>query len=73
MDFPQYEKNKQTATQEVDIEPPAFDPNDSRSADERWLDQQWRDADKVGLGKSHPLSLNRDHANIGNARDPYTT
>lgn len=73
MDFPTSEKNSQVETQEVDIQAPAFDPNDERSAEERWIDQQWRDADKRGLGKEHPLSLNRDHANIGNARDPYTT
>lgn len=69
-DFPTYEKNAQRPTQEVDITPPAFDPEDARSAEERWLDQQWRDADAAGLGKRHPLSINRDSANV--TTDPYS-
>lgn len=68
-DFPTYQKNTQTPTQEVDITPPAFDPDDTRSAEERWIDQQWRDADAVRLGARHPLSINRDSANV--TTDPY--
>lgn len=60
--------NAQTATQEVVIDAPDFDA--SRSAEERWLDQQWRDADAAGLGKRHPLSINRDSSYV--TSDPYT-
>ena len=70
-DFPTYEKNAQRETLEVDITPPAFDPDDNRSAEERWIDQQWRDADAAGLGARHPLSLNRDSDHV--TTDPYTT
>lgn len=69
-DFPTFTKNATQPTQEVDITPPVFDPNDARSAEERWLDQQWRDADAAGLGKRHPLSINRDSPNVTN--DPYS-
>lgn len=69
-DFPTFEKNATRTTQEVDITPPTFDPEDSRSAEERWLDQQWRDADAAQLGKTHPLSLNRDSDHV--TTDPYT-
>lgn len=68
--FPTYEKNATAPTQEVDIDPPAFDPDDQRSAEERWLDQQWRDADARELGKAHPLSINRDAPHV--VTDPYS-
>jgi len=47
-------------TTPLTINPPAFDPNDTRSAEERWVDQQWRDAKKAGLGERHPQSINTD-------------
>ena len=68
-DFPTFQKNATVATQEVDITPPAFNESDTRSAEERWLDQQWRDADAAGLGKNHPLALNRDSEYV--TTDPY--
>ncbi len=75
MDFPAFQKNATVETQEVDITPPAFDDNadHSKTPEEVFIEQQWRDADASGLGKTHPLSLNRDAAEIGNAGDPYTT
>lgn len=72
-DFPTWEKNAAKATQEVDINPPAFNPNDTRSADQRWVDQQWRDADAAGLGKTHPLAINRDATGGIIASDPYSS
>ena len=47
-------------TTAVSITPPAFGANDSRSPEERWIDQQWRDADAAGLGERHPKSINPD-------------
>lgn len=47
-------------TTPVTINPPAFDKDDTRSADERFVDQQWRDAAKSGLGATHPNAINRD-------------
>lgn len=70
MDFPSYEKNAQRPTQELTINAPAFDAEDTRSPEERWVDQQWRNVKAAGVGRSHPLSLNRDSALV--TTDPYT-
>ena len=72
-DFPTFDMNAAKPTQEVDINPPAFNANDTRPADQRWVDQQWRDADAAGLGKRHPLSINRDAGGGIIVSDPYTT
>lgn len=48
-----------TPTVELDITPPAYDPNEPDPA-VRFIAQQWRDADKQGLGKTHPKSINTD-------------
>lgn len=76
MDFPTWTKNAQVPTQEVDITPPAFNSDASNPA-ARMVEQQWRDADAAGLGKRHPLSINRD-AGGGEggtliANDPYSS
>lgn len=75
MEFPAFSKNATVPTQEVGIDPPAFDPNTNHAKTDQqvFIEQQWRDADAQGLGKTHPLSLNRDAPQIGNANDPYTT
>jgi len=71
-DFPTYEKNAQVPTQVVDITPPTFDDNadHSKSVEAIVVEQQWRDADAAKLGERHPLSLNRDAAEV--VDDPYT-
>lgn len=71
MDFPTFEKNATKPTQALTIEPPAFDPDDARSAQERFVDQQWRDVAASGEGASNPLSLNRDSEYV--TADPYTS
>lgn len=71
MDFPPFVKNATVATQAVTVDGPAFIPNDTRSAEERWIDQQWRDVEDNKIGATHPLSLNRDSARV--TADPYTT
>lgn len=43
------------------LTPPAFIPNDTRSALDQFIDQQWRDALRDELDEEHPLSLNRDY------------
>jgi hypothetical protein len=40
--------------------PPAFIDNDSRPAALRVLDQNWRDAVRLGLPANHPESINAD-------------
>lgn len=70
MDFPTFEKNATAPTQAVTIDPPAFDAEDARTAEERWLDQQWRDAAASGVAKIHPLSINRDSDHV--TADPYS-
>ena len=69
MDFPTFEKNATQPTQALVVDAPDFDPNDTRSAEERWIDQQWRDVEEQGIGATHPLSLNRDSAHV--TTDPY--
>lgn len=72
MDFPDFVKNQQTVTQVVDITPPTFDDNadHSKTTEAILVEQQWRDADAAKLGERHPLSLNRDAAQV--VDDPYT-
>lgn len=47
-------------TTETPITPPAIVANDTRSAQDRFVDQQWRDAARLQLGKTHPKSINLD-------------
>lgn len=68
-DYPPYAKNKQTPTRAVTVTPPTYNANDSRSAEQRWLDQQWRDVAETTLGARHPLALNRDSDYV--TTDPY--
>jgi hypothetical protein len=58
--WPTPQKNTAVRGYEVDVDPPAYDPNDTRSAAERFVDQQWRDVAASRLGDEHPLALNRD-------------
>jgi hypothetical protein len=59
---PTSRENKQVATQPITVNAPAVDPN--ASAEERWVAQQWRDVAASQLPTQHPLSLNRDSANV---------
>lgn len=63
MDFPTWEKNAQVETVPVTITAPAFNASEPDPA-KRFIDQQWRDAAKAGLGDRHPFSLNRDASPI---------
>lgn len=47
-------------TTPIAINPPAFNASDSRSAQDRVVDQQWRDAARDRLGDTHPGSINPD-------------
>lgn len=47
-----------TPTTAIPITPPNIDPDDDRSAQDRLVDQQWRDAARLGLGQDHPGSIN---------------
>lgn len=69
MDFPSFEKNAPRPTQAVTIEPPEVDAD--ASAEERYIQQQWIDAEKSGVAAEHPLSLNRDSDFV--TADPYTS
>lgn len=71
MHFPSYQKNAQIETHAVSINPPSYDSTDARSAAEKFVDQQWRDAagSWLDLGGRHPLSINRDSEFISS--DPY--
>lgn len=65
MDFPKPgKKNEPRKHEEVSIKPPELKKDDDRPVEERVLDQQWRDAERAGLGKEHPLSLNRDSDHV---------
>jgi hypothetical protein len=67
MDFPAYSKNATVETKPLTISAPAIDGDDT--AEERWLKQQWKDVKESGVGEMHPLSINRDSANV--TGDPY--
>lgn len=71
MDFPSYEKNATRPHQGLTVNPPAFDADAGHAKTSQTLavEQQWRDVKALGLDKSHPLSLNRDAAQVTN--DPY--
>jgi len=60
--FPDVVHNGPNPTTPITVDAPAFDPDDTRSAAERIVDQQWRDVVALGLHQNHPLSLNRDTA-----------
>lgn len=64
---PTSKSNAQVATQEVVFSAPAVNP--AHDAQARFVEQQWIDAKKLGLGKTHPLAINRDASNI--TSDPY--
>lgn len=66
-DFPTFEKNANKPTQPIEITAPAVNP--AHVASDRFVEQQWIDAQNSGVGKVHPLSINRDSANVTN--DPY--
>jgi hypothetical protein len=68
MDFPTFQKNATVETQPVVIEGP--DELTGATAEERWIKQQWRDAEESGVGETHPLSINRDSPYVTD--DPYT-
>ena len=72
MDFPTFDKNANRPTQAIAISPPAFDANASgaKTPEQLVVEQQWRDADTMELDKQHPLSINRDAAQV--TADPYT-
>jgi hypothetical protein len=69
MDFPAYAKNTVVETQPLTISVPEIEDTDT--AEERWLKQQWKDVQESGVAEMHPLSINRDSANV--TGDPYTS
>ena len=69
-DYPAYQKNSQVATQPATVDGPAFvAPDGTKTAQELFIEQQWRDVEKSNLGARHPLALNRDSAYV--TSDPY--
>lgn len=68
MDFPTFDKNAVKPTQAITVDAPAVDPSDEAS--ERFVEQQWIDVERSGLGATHPLSINRDSDNV--TADPYS-
>jgi hypothetical protein len=73
MDFPTWEKNATKPTQAVTVDGPEFDDNadGSKTAQEVFIEQQWRDVESSKLGERHPLSINRDASQV--TADPYTS
>jgi len=69
--FPTFEENANRPRQAIEIDPPEFDANadGEKTAQEVFIEQQWRDVAANGLASTHPLSINRDSDLI--TSDPY--
>ena len=71
-DFPTYTKNDPRPTQPLTVTAPTYDANEeaSKTAQEVFVEQQWRDvAEPGGAAELHPLSINRDASQV--TTDPY--